>query len=233
MVSAGLVLAFFIGAVMQRRRFGATDWMLLAVSTLLLLSKGRYAPLFAIVATPMAARMLGGLSDRALARPGMTWVVGAMLLVGVVRIGAAFPSAGTTMSAWVNRHGPEVPGYPAEAADYLMAEVRPRTGRILNEFNWGGYLEWRTGPRFQMLMDGRTQCFSGDFWKKSCLGGEGEMRGFIAGMEADAAVVPRGDGRLAAELKRLGWRVGYEDVRAQILLPPAGVAVGEISGQER
>ena len=88
-----------------------------------------------------------------------------VLLVGIVRVGLSFPGASVPLDRWLNRHGPDTPGYPCAAATFVGASVRPKSGRLLNEFNWGGYLGWRLGDRFQILMDGRTQLFSAEFWR--------------------------------------------------------------------
>jgi len=148
-------------------------------------------------------------------------------VLGVVRLIAAFPSA--DLSAFLNRHGPEAPGYPTAAADYVARHVSPRAGRILNDFTWGGYLEYRLGPSgFQTLMDGRTQCFSADFWQVFCIGPREATAQALSLLQADAALLPRRDARIKPALIALGWRWVYTDDRADVLLPPTHAQTAEL-----
>ena len=93
--------------------------------------------------------------------------------------------------------------------------------QIINEFSWGGYLEWRLGPRFKTLMDGRTQLFDAEFWHDTYLNGEDARRRKLATLSADAAVLPVKGSLFAPGLLSLGWRVAYQDAYAQVMLPPA------------
>jgi len=236
MISAAMVIAFFIVVLIRRRHLTATDLLLLTLSTALLISKGRYAPLFALIAAPLLVRLviahkhetaraaLNSASRRRspLANPLLTPALTLLLALGVIRLIAAFPSA--DFAAFLNRHGPEAPGYPTAAADYLAQHIPPRTGRILNDFTWGGYLEYRLGPAgFQTLMDGRTQCFSASFWRSFCLGPSAETTRALSLLQADAALLPRTETRLKSALLSLGWRSVYADERAEILLPGATI----------
>lgn len=256
-ISAIVVIAFFALVVIRRTRLAATDILLLALSTALLLSKGRYAPLFAITAAPIFVRLCASairvtgvressvretasdfestFADSAsshvpaapsherprspFANPLLSPALTILLALGIVRLIAAFPSA--DLSAFLNRHGPDAPGYPTAAADYIAHHVPARSGRIVNDFTWGGYLEYRLGPSgFQTLMDGRTQCFSADFWKSFCLGPADATTHALSLLQADAALLPRADTRLKPALIALGWRWVYSDDRADVLLPP-------------
>jgi hypothetical protein len=133
------------------------------------------------------------------------------------------------MEAWVNRHGPDARGYPCDAAAYVDAHVEPRTGRLISEFDWGGYLEWRLGDRYQLFLDGRTQLFTPDFWQATYLGGVDERRRFLADVRADAAIVPVGTSVFRHSLVRLGWKSVYRDPenRAEVLVPPENHAEQE------
>jgi hypothetical protein len=231
-VSALLVMGFFVCVAIGRRQLRTGDWILLAGSTALLLLHGRYAPLFAIVAAPMLARSLPRLSERPLANPLLWPAVVVLLTVGGVRITAAFPSRVVAADAWLNRLGPDAPGFPSGAAEYIERSIRPGTSRlsgirrVINEFSWGGYLEWRLGNRFQVLVDGRTQLYSPQFWRATELGTASELRCYLGSRSADAAIVRGGDGRLRAALVGLGWRVVFADERAEVWLPPQSVSSG-------
>jgi hypothetical protein len=143
-----------------------------------------------------------------------------VLLLGVVRIGWAFPRASTPMDAWANRHGPDTPGYPAAAAEYVEQKIPPKLGRIINEYTWGGYIEWRLGGKFQALLDGRTNLYTKDFWKATYLGNDVDRLRFFANIRADAAILPVEQSRFREPLAVLGWTTVYRDDRAEVLIPP-------------
>src|SRR5438067_10367028 len=112
-------------------------------------------------------RALPRLSDRAL---GAKWVnigAAAVLLVGTIRITLALPDNHRAES-WLNRRGPDLPGYPTAAAEFVDANVHRSTGRLINEFDWGGYLAWKL-PAYQVPLDGRTQLYPPAFWHAAYL----------------------------------------------------------------
>jgi hypothetical protein len=221
-----VILTIVLGCIAYRRdrsRAGEIVWLLgMAV---LLMRHGRFAPVFALIAMPMFARAMPSLSDRALGKPAIVYAVAVLLCVGLVRVVNALPSRDASLSAWLNRHGPDTPGYPCAAADFVASDLRPARGRIINEFSWGGYLAWRLGPNgYRVLLDGRTQLFSPEFWRRACLGPVDESRQLLCTTDADAAVLPITGSRFAPCLRSLGWRRAYADDRAEVLVPPSSIA---------
>jgi hypothetical protein len=204
-------------------RLGWGELICLMGCTVLLFKVGRTAPIFAIIACPMLAASMPNLSDRILGRPAMVATAGAILLLSTVKLIHAFPPASESVSVWLNRHGRGFPAYPCGAADYVQANVPPVSGHILCEFHWGGYLEWRLGDRFQMLMDGRTQVFSAEFWKSAIFGSNDDLREVIEQSHADAAIIanaPASRSRIRQILQDLHWRALYSDDFAIVLIPP-------------
>src|SRR6202035_5908931 len=94
-------------------------------------------------------------SDRILHRPPVVAILAAVLALCVGRLCVDFPRAGTPLDVWLNRHGPDAPGYPTGAAAYVEQHIPRVSGHLINEFSWGGYLAWRLGGHFQVLVDGR------------------------------------------------------------------------------
>lgn len=217
-----LVVGFLVlSAYLNRRllRSGDVIWMLMAFA--LLLRMGRFAPIFAITAVPLFAVTLPPLSEGVLAKRLVYAAVALVLAAGSWRIGTSLPGPAHTFEQWINRHGPDTPGYPTDAAAYVEANVRPATGRIINEYTWGGYLEWRFRDRFQALLDGRTQCFSGEFWRLTYLAGDEVRRDFLSRIRADVAILPARRSLFREALTESGWTTVYADGRAEVLLPPA------------
>jgi hypothetical protein len=193
-------------------------WLLAA--SVMLLRLGRFAPLFALIAAPALAVTMPRMSDIVLAGAPLRIATAVVLVLGMARVAVDFPSRHTRMDAWLNRHGADAPGYPSAAASFVASAIPRASGRIINEFNWGGYLAWRLGDRFQVLLDGRTQVYSPQFWQETYLGADEGRRRFLASVQADAAVLPARGSIFRGPLVSLGWRAVYHDERAEVLLPP-------------
>ena len=218
-VSAILVAGAITCCVLHRDRLRLGDQLCLAVGTLLLLKLGRFAPVFAMAAIPPLAATLPRLSDRALARPPVWATLSVVLLMALGRIVAAFPRADVPLSAWLNRLGPAAPGYPTASADFIDRHVDRSTGRLINEFSWGGYLTWRLGDRYQVLLDGRTQVYPAAVWQATTLGTDAQLRQYLRTVHADAALVGKDHDRFELALDRLGWVTVHEDDRARVMIP--------------
>jgi hypothetical protein len=130
-----------------------------------------------------------------------------------------FPLAQTSMSTWLNRHGPDAPGYPCKAAAFVQQNIPPTTGKIINDFNWGGYLAWELGDSFKVYMDARTQLYTPRFWEMTCLADDEQLRSTLRAVRADAAIVPLKSQRLSGALRALGWKQVFQDDRAAVLVP--------------
>jgi hypothetical protein len=227
MGAVGGALVVFIAcccAIRRRGRLRAGEIVCLIAGAALLLKLGRFAPIFAMAAVPALAATLPPLSDRLLRRPAISLLLAAVALLGGARIVTAFPPRGESVDRWLNRNGVGTPGYPCLAADFVDRSVARSTGRLVDEFSWGGYLEWRLGDRYEVLLDGRTQVFPAAVWQATYLGGDASLQRFLARIDADAALVPAGNSRFEPALRRLGWTRVYQDERAEVLVPPTPVA---------
>jgi hypothetical protein len=219
-ISAALVVGLAVLVVARHRVLRAGEMFWLLGSGLLLLRMGRFSPVFAMAAAPILAAALPRLSDRVLARPVIRLALAVVVIVGIVRVGLGFPRTGVTLDAWLERNGPDGPGYPTAAAAFVDANVPRRTGRLINEYTWGGYLSWRLGPRFKVLLDGRTNLFTPEFWGKTYLAAPAERAEFLRSIDADAAILPNANSVFEEGLIRRGWAVAHADARAKVLVPP-------------
>jgi hypothetical protein len=220
------VVALTVGlAIRNRRKIGWADLLMLGVGLVLIFKLGRFAPVFAMSSMPILAATLPRMNDMILARPALKFALCAMALVGVVRWAGSVPSGRVTIDEWVVRLGPDVGGFPADATRYVSEQVTPTTGRVINEFTWGGYIGWRLGDRFQVFVDGRTQLFSEAFWRSTYLGDEAKRTDFLRSTPADAAILPRQKSRFRSSLESLGWRVVHEDEFAVVLAPGTTAAL--------
>jgi hypothetical protein len=223
-ITAGIVIAMLVSAIWRsfrspRMGLGETVWLF--ASAVLLFRMGRFAPVFAIIAVPTLAVVLPRLSDAILARPAVVVLLAAVLTLSIWKVASAFPPSNEPLAIWLNRNGPDAPNYPCAAADFVAQNVSPQTHRLLNEFSWGGYLEWSLGSRYQTLMDGRTQLFSPGFWNSTMLGSADDRARFLSSTPADAAILRTTKSKFEPVLTHLGWKIVYRDQFAEVLTPPS------------
>ncbi len=215
-----MVIATSVIIARQWRTVRMGERLLAVLGVVLLCRLGRFAPIYALLTCPVLAATMPRLSDRILQRPGLRGMVAGVIAAGIVRIALVFPPAHVPFNQWLNRHTPEAGGYPTEAADYVAQNIPRLSGRLINEFSWGGYLGWRLGDQYQVLLDGRTQVFSRALWQNTYLGDERQRRNLLSAVDADAAVLPVGKSRFRATLVSLGWVIAHHDAIAEVWAPP-------------
>lgn len=215
-------------AFINRHRIRMGEWLWLLGSLVLYVRLARFSPAYAPIAAAALSATLPQFEGRVLQKMSIRIVVACIVLCGVVRLVAAFPGSDTTLSSWLNRHTPDAPGYPTLAADYVENHVKPSSGRIINEFSWGGYLAWKLQGKYQVLVDGRTQLFTPGLWKSLYLKDKTETQPILEDALADAAIVPVKKSRFGDLLRDMGWTSAYRDDMAEVLLPPVKDSVGQI-----
>ncbi|MGA3067036.1 MAG: hypothetical protein ABSF29_09335 [Tepidisphaeraceae bacterium] len=221
-ISAVLVILISICAVRsfaaKRLRWGEMIW--LVGMGILLMKVGRSSPAFAIIGCPLLAATMPVMSDRILGKKPVILGAAVVAMMGIGKLAMEAPAAGEPISRWLNRNGPGAPNFPCAAADYVERNVTPVSGRLLCNFNWGGYLEWRFPGKFQVLMDGRTQVFPAEFWRTIFFGSPDDYLRLVRQSGADAAVLPKGHSALHQALATLNWRMVFQDDFAEVWLPP-------------
>lgn len=105
---------------------------------------------------------------------------------------------------------------PTAAVAYIQEEQPD--GRLFNSYNFGGYCIWAL-PEYPVFVDGRADLHGDEIileWYRTVkLAGDWEavLERWDIGVVLVEPYQP-----LAAELKELGWRVGYQDDLAMVLL---------------
>jgi hypothetical protein len=223
-VSLALVL-FSLGCLIHgRSRLRPGNLAIWVITLVLLLWMGRFSPIYALAAAPLLAITLPALSDKAIRNPLLQVIIAAVVLCALGRTFAAIPGEGVALGSWLNRNGPDAPGYPVDAAAFIDIHCQARSNRLINEFTWGGYLAWRLGDRFQVLLDGRTQLYSPQFWNSVYFGGISKCKNYLTTTHAEAALLPITKSRFREPLLSLGWKSIYHDDRAEVLIPPTDLA---------
>ena len=238
------LLALFIGIFsigISGRRLDATDAaILIGFGYMAFLARRNFGP-FAVAAIPVISRHLQPALDEWLARlrkqPNFTYYWARQTNKEADAVEAAFPARLRTVINvgliavlglafviklfWVSDNDliqkTIADGNPVAAINWLTAN-RP-SGKLLNEYNSGGYLVW-TLRDYPVFVDGRTDMY-----------GDKLIQDWIALVEADKGweslmkkyeigIVMVDPGRpLVNALETNGWKKVFEDSRAVILLP--------------
>jgi len=108
--------------------------------------------------------------------------------------------------------------FPVEAVRFLKAQ--PSLGRMLNTFNWGGFLIYTLYPRYQVSIDGRGGAYGEQFLREylsAQSGGKG-WQAYVDRLAPDFVLCER-DGSLAALLaENPRWTQVYADKVAAIFV---------------
>ena len=215
MLGTIIVLA---GRVKTRVYWG--DLALVAGTAILALWSARNISTFAIVATPVLARLVHSWLQENdwIIEPSQSAtkqqvrlnyaILGLALFAAVARIGT------TLAPAEIEDIHEEI--FPVNAIAYLE-ETQP-AGPILNDYNWGGYLIFVL-PEYPVFVDGRTDLYGDSFLKtyiRSTLGAE-EWQAAIADNNINLVLISN-NSALATLLRTQPeqWRIGFEDDNAII-----------------
>ena len=223
-----ILLLTILGFARSTEKTRWTDILLVVFFAGMALYTSRMIPLFAIVATPITAKVIADWTRREFPQSrllmiqenisrinstanGSIWIVAMMLSAAVLlRSGQTIDAAGKG-NVFDKRF------FPVEAVDWL--ETHPPSGHMFNEFNWGGYLLLRLWPQQQIFMDGHTHIYGESLtreYERVILMGTGWEKIFQQ-YEITWAIIPP-NVPLAKELIAQGWETAYEDQTAIILV---------------
>src|SRR5579864_163473 len=143
-----VLVAVFVMALMPRKRWRIDDALLVAFALFCGLKHIRLLVVTGIVLPPILAPQLGRLSSYDPRRERVVLNAAIILIVAAMLLGW-FPSnqlLGVEVSEF----------FPASALRYL--QEHPQQGNMFNQFEWGGYLEWKL-PEVKTFIDSRTDIF--------------------------------------------------------------------------
>jgi hypothetical protein len=210
-----LLGAIIVLAGRTQSRLAWSDLALVTGTLALALWSSRNIAVFAIVATPLAARQLDAwLTERGWQLEPSTHLSPRMIrlnwvLLAVVVLGA-LAKIGTTLASEEVREVHEE-FLPVGAVAYL--DENQAAGPMFNDYNWGGYFIF-TLPAMPVFVDGRTDLYGDDFLEdyiRAILGAE-EWRQPLDEYDIQLVVI-QDDSALATLLREhpTEWRLVYED----------------------
>ncbi|GMA51706.1 hypothetical protein GCM10025857_30630 [Alicyclobacillus contaminans] len=173
----------------------------------------RFAPYMAISAAVLLAPVLAAWVPRRLCATRFVRMISGLVMFGsLVYFGTQLPEAkGPVDAHW------STGSYPVYAVNWL--EQHHLTSRILNAYQWGGYLIYRGIPTF---VDGRTDIF---------LQGQNVFSDYLAIKDVwwngpdlidiykcDVVLFPSGDPVVTYLVHNPEWHVAYQDATAEVLV---------------
>ena len=146
----GFLALFLLAVVGFRPRFRAEHLALFLFSVYAAGMHRRFLPLFVIMFAPLLAGLLTRWAPpyKAAIDP---YALNACIIV-LLGLGMVF-----TLPSRQALDGAIEADFPAQAAAYL--HQNPPPGPLFNEYDWGGYLIWRLGPRQKVFVDGRSDLY--------------------------------------------------------------------------
>jgi hypothetical protein len=164
--------------LLSRRRKRSADLLLITFWAHQSLVSRRHVPIFLILAIPLLAEQMVGSVERIAA-----WLqtdVGLRGILAPARRRAQQRIAVTTalfllVGLSIGKEAMGVPRqrlfdysgglafFPQAACDFI--ERQGWSGRLYNEFDWGGYCIWRFYPRQQVFIDGRCEVYFQGSWE--------------------------------------------------------------------
>lgn len=170
-----ILLLTIIGFARTQLRIRWIDILLIVSFTGLALYTSRMIALFAIVATPIAAKTFAHWIPEEFPHPRLLSVEknvnkinsssnGLIWFFAVIIVVALLFSSGETIDPEGRGNTFDVRFFPVEAT--LWIEAHPQQGHMFNEFDWGGYLLLRLWPDYQIFMDGHTHIYGEELTKE-------------------------------------------------------------------
>jgi hypothetical protein len=223
-----LLLATFAAVALSGQDMDGSDLLvLLGFAFMALLARRNFGP-FALVAVPILCRY--GTAALESWQVRASWILRFtrraeddqrgkrvkkalnLLIVALLGAVALLKLYGVSHPVVVN--GYLTQGYPARAVVWIK-ENRP-AGRVLNEYNWGGYMQWALRG-YPIFVDGRTDIFNDEIvrtWMDT-IQAVGRWEATLDQYQVDLVML-QPDRPLLKKLDETGWKWLYADTQVVI-----------------
>jgi hypothetical protein len=207
-----LLLPFLLALVVCRPEFRLEEVAFLLVALYEACVHSRLLFLFMVAFIPLGARILARWIpgyEPGKDRPLLNFIFISLIVFGVVK---TFPSAAWIRSAIAR-------DYPVQAVAYLRRH--PIDVPMLNDYGWGGYLNWRMAGEHKVFIDGRSQLYEdagvyGDYLRITSVGPE--TRSLMRKYNLQACLIHRDSPLDTFLTAQPDWHTVYSDKLSAILL---------------
>lgn len=202
----GLILAVTLVRCVKLR---AEEAALLGLLFYFGVRHGRMVFLFGIVAGPILCRLLADAWENYDARRDRMWPNGVLMLLAAIAMVTAFPGV-SEIQTQINKAN------PAKAVEFLQRSGL--SGRMLNDYGYGGYLIWAV-PERKVFVDGRADVYEpagvlADYMQFMSL--DVDPQTVLQKYKVDFCLVAQDD-PIAKVLPLIpGWKKVYGDAQAAI-----------------
>ncbi len=220
-----LLVVAAAAAVLNARKAEASHVLLLAGFSVAGLVMARNIPLFAIAAAPILALWISEILashsvfigvERALRDVESSLGGIALPLICVAAAGGTLVIHQQAAHTAMFRFEPNV--FPVQAASWI--EANQPTGRMFNDFNWGGYLLYRLWPGQRVYIDSQSDFYGEEMIREyaGILNGATGWGQLLDQYSVALAIIPPAT-PLAEQLRvSSGWRAAYQDTTAVIFV---------------
>ncbi|MBK9927181.1 MAG: hypothetical protein IPP66_18080 [Anaerolineales bacterium] len=110
--------------------------------------------------------------------------------------------------------------FPVGAVNFL--EENPQSGNMFNEFNWGGYLEYRLWPHHKVLLDSQSDFYGETLMREydQLFAAKDDWETLLEKYQVDWAIGPSNAPLVSALQNKQSWDVIYQDAVATVLRKP-------------
>ncbi len=209
-----LVLALFFLLAIRPQKLSPRDVLFLTAGVTGALLSVRHIALFVLIVIPIASRLLESDRQPTVGTVSNGWrrlVFNLLLVSGILAFAVARMTEIQSLQA-----RSEFSNYPEKAATFL-AEQAPGE-RLLNPYDWGGYLIWRLYPKCPVFIDGRADVY-GDALLNQDISSYYLRDNWANPLDTwgiTTVLLPL-QAPLVQGLKARGWRQIYTDSQAVIL----------------
>ena len=223
----GILLLLIAGFGRSQSKMPWKYVFLMTVFAGLAIYYSRMLPVFAILATPIVAKLLSdwlrdempdNLIQRIEARvmPINESSNGAIWLVVVLIFVAGLFNSGIPIDLKNKGNVFDSDFFPVKAVTWL--ESHPQSGHMFNEYDWGGYILFKLWPQYQIFMDGHVHIYGEKLTREyeQVAKVEEGWQTVLKNYQVKWAIV-RAKSPLVDALKNESWQILYEDDTAVIL----------------
>lgn len=214
-----LLFLFCALLYLGRKPMRAAEWVILALMVHLSLSSVRHIPLLAIIAAPMLATQARSAMERLGKQPQPDSGKNESLAINILAL-LLLPALVWMKLPRINDEAHCVwnTSFPTAATEFLTERPRIGNGRLLNNYDWGGYLIFHLYPKYRVSMDGRADVhhrhMRRDIQALEHL--SPRWKGRVRELDPDV-ILWRSDDPLAVVLRTdPDWRILYQDKKAVV-----------------